>query len=91
MNYEVKHDVENDLFKIDKEGVTAYLSYSVIGDTINFNSTFTPSELRGKGLAKLIVEKAFDFALEENLKVTSSCSYVVRFVHQNDEYQKLMK
>jgi predicted GNAT family acetyltransferase len=91
MNYEVKHDIENNLFKIDLEGKTAYLSYMVSGDTINFNSTYTPHDLRGEGLAKLLVEKGFDFAREKNLKVTSSCSYVVKCVNQNDDYKELMK
>jgi len=91
MSYEVIHDKENERFKIDIEGETAYLSYSVFGDTINFNSTYTPPKLREKGLARLIVEKAFEFARDEKLKVTSGCSYVVKFVHQNDEYKGLMK
>jgi len=91
MIYEVIHDIENERFKIDLEYETAYLSYSVMGDTINFNSTYTPPVLRGKGLARLIVEKAFEFAREEELKVTSGCSYVVRFVHQNVEYKEIMK
>ena len=91
MNCEVIHDKKKKLFKIDIEEETAYLSYSVAGDTINFNSTYTPPKLRGKGLARFIVEKAFDYAVKEKLKVTSGCSYVVRFVHQNDDYKKLMK
>lgn len=88
---EVKHDIQNERFIIEVEDEKAYLSYSINGDTINFNSTYTPPTLRGMGLARLVVEKAFDFAKGENLKVTSNCSYVIKFVDENDEYKNFMK
>jgi hypothetical protein len=91
MDYQVKHDKNKERFIIESGGDTAFVSYSVYGDTINFNSTYTPSALRRKGLAKLLVEKAFEYARENNLKVTSGCSYVLTFVQQYEGYKELMK
>ncbi len=90
MDIEVKNDKENERFVAEVEGHKAYLSYNIINDKINFSSTFTPPELRGKGIAKIIVEYAFNYAKENNLKVIPICSYVQAFVERNDNYKDLL-
>ena len=90
MNIEVKHDKENERFVAEVRGDKAYLSYNIINNKINFSSTFTPPESRGKGIAKIIVEYAFNYAKENNLKVIPSCSYVQAFVKRNDKYKNLL-
>ena len=91
MEFMVEHDTKNERFKINSGGESAFVSYSVSGDTINFNSTYTPLTLRGKGMAAVIVRKAFEYAREKNYKVTSGCSYVLAFVQRNAEYKYFMK
>lgn len=91
MEFEVEHDNELKKFKIVSGGETAYVSYSVAGDTINLNSTYTPKLLRGKGLAAVLVKKAFEYARDKNYKVTSGCSYVLAFVQRNSDYKQFMK
>ncbi len=90
MNIEVKHDKENERFVAEVEGDKAYLSYNIINDKIDFSSTYTPPESRGKGIAKIIVEYAFNYARENNLKVIPTCSYVQAFVKRNDKYKNLL-
>jgi predicted GNAT family acetyltransferase len=90
MNIEVKNDKENERFVAEVEGQKAYLSYNIFDDKINFSSTFTPPELRGKGIAKIIVEYAFNYAKDNNLNVIPTCSYVQAFVEQNDNYKDLL-
>jgi predicted GNAT family acetyltransferase len=90
MNIEVKNDKENKRFVAEVEGQKAYLSYNIFDDKINFSSTFTPPELRGKGIAKIIVEYAFNYAKDNNLNVIPTCSYVQAFVEQNDNYKDLL-
>ncbi len=87
---EVKHDKENESFVADVEGHKAYLSYNIINDKIDFSSTFTPPELRGNGIAKIIVEYAFNYAKANKLKVIPTCSYVRAFVERNDNYKYLL-
>jgi len=87
---EVKHDKENERFVTEVEGDKAYLSYNIINDKIDFSSTYTPPESRGKGIAKIIVEYAFNYAKENNLKVIPTCSYVKAFVERNDNYKDLL-
>lgn len=90
MNIEVKHDKENERFVAEVEGDKAYLSYNIFNDKINFSSTFTPPESRGKGIAKIIVEYAFNYAKGNNLKVIPTCSYVKAYVNRNDKYKDLL-
>ena len=90
MDIEVKHDKENERFVAEVEGQKAYLSYNIFDDKINFSSTFTPPELRGKGIAKIVVEYAFNYAKKNNLKVIPICSYVQAFVERNNNYKDLL-
>jgi len=90
MDIEVKHDKENDRFVAEIEGNKAYLSYNVYDDIIDLSYAFTPTELRGKGIAKIVAEYAFNYAKENNLKVIPSCSYVRAFVKRNENYKDLL-
>jgi len=90
MNIEVKHDKENDRFVAEIEGHKAYLSYNVYDDIINLLYAYTPPELRGKGIAKIVVEYAFNYAKANNQKVIPTCSYVQAFVERNDNYKDIL-
>ncbi len=90
MDVEVTNDKENECFVAEVEGDRAYLSYSISDNEINFYRTFTPPESRGKGIAKIIVEYAFNYAKENNLKVIPTCSYVQAFVERNDKHKDLL-
>ncbi len=87
MDVEVKHDKDNERFVAEIEGHEAYLSYDLFADKINFSFVYTPRELRSKGVAKIIVEHAFNYAKENNLKVIPTCSYVRAFVERYDSYK----
>ena len=90
MNIEVIHDKEKQRFYTFVDSYEALLDYGLDGDTMNFYHTYTPPELRGKGLAKIVVEYAFNYAKKNNLKVIPSCSYVRAFVKRYDEYKDLL-
>jgi len=90
MDIEVKHDKENKCFVAEIDGHKAYLSYNVFDDIIDLSYAFTPPELRGKGIAKIVVEYAFNYAKEKDLKVIPTCSYVQAFVERNDNYKNLL-
>ena len=90
MDIEVKHDKENERFVAEIEGHKAYLSYNVFNDIIDLSYAYTPPELRGRGIAKIVVEHAFKYAKENNLKVIPTCSYVQAFVERNNNYKNLL-
>ena len=90
MDITVIHDIENERFVADINGDKAYAVYNLQGDIINLNSTFTPPHLRGRGIAKTIMETVFKYARENNLKVHPICSYVKTFVSRNQEYADIV-
>lgn len=90
MDIEVNHDEKNKRFVAEIEGYEAYLSYNVFNNIIELSYAYTPPEIRGKGIAKFVVEYAFDYAKANNLKVIPTCSYVQAFVEKNDNYKSLL-
>ncbi len=92
MDFVVRHDKGNQLFVTAADGKEAYLRYSLKGnDTIDFIYTYVPNELRGKGLAAVVVKEGFKYAEENNLKVIPTCPYVRTFLERHPEYQKFIK
>jgi predicted GNAT family acetyltransferase len=90
MDIEIKHDKKSKRFVAEFEGYEAYLSYNVVNDIIDLIYAYTPPEIRGKGIAKIVAEYAFNYAKENNLKVIPTCSYVQAFVERNDKYKNLL-
>jgi uncharacterized protein len=80
---EVRHEETEHRFVATVDGVDAYLLYAPLGDgRVDFRSTYSPPELRGRGVAAVIVKKALEWARGEELEVVPSCSYVQRYLER---------
>lgn len=86
---DVKHDPEGGRFYLEADGGEARLSYRRDGDVLDFVSTFTSPELRGRGLAAEVVRAGFEYAKAEGKKVRPSCPYVDTFLRRNPQYREL--
>ncbi len=86
---EVIHDKENHSFVIKIENASSYVSYSLSGKMMELYTTYTPPQLRGRGLAEKVVKAALEYAKENNLKVVPTCSYVRVFIQRHPEYKSL--
>lgn len=87
MDGDVVHDKENSLFfvKLTNDGGKAVLEYEKIdSSTLDFYHTGVPVSHRGQGIAKHLVKAGFDYAISEKLKVKPTCSYVLKYVNEND-------
>lgn len=83
MSIDVRHDEAGQRFVADVDGYEAYLMYGMLGDgRVDFRSTFSPPELRGRGVAGEIVAKALTWARGEGLTVVPSCSYVAKYLEK---------
>jgi predicted GNAT family acetyltransferase len=80
-DYEVKHQVEEDLFYIPLPDTNrAFIKYRYLnsladGGQVDFYSTFVPEDYRDKGLAAKLVKTAFAWADEQKLSIKASCWY----------------
>jgi uncharacterized protein len=86
---EVRHNEAAHRYEIEIEGHLAVAEYETRQDRQVFTHTLVPVELRGRGLAELLVRRALDDARAAGRKVVPECSYVARFIEKNQEYAGL--
>ncbi|MBD8026507.1 N-acetyltransferase [Ureibacillus sp. Re31] len=55
-------------------------------DIMDMKHTYVSDVLRGQGVAKKLLDKAADYARENNLKMNAICSYVVSAFEKSDTY-----
>lgn len=71
-------------FVISCEGGEAVLAYRLFNNgtqpAIDFNSTYVPPELRGKGLAEKLIRTGIKWAKEQGYELHASCWYAAKFI-----------
>ena len=81
---QVHHDQEGQIFTLDIDGHRAYLKYYTLSpDTVNLASTVVPPELGGKGVAKILADAAFSWAVDNKLKMKLSCWYLSGYLKRH--------
>lgn len=71
-------------------GSKAYLRYKVEENIMQLIETYTPPEYRGRGLAKMMMDKAVQYAVEKGLKVLPICSYALHYFIKNVDKRRLL-
>ncbi len=88
---QVKHSKTSKWFFIRLgRGKAAYLKYSIRDNVMSLDSTYTPEEFRGRGLARRLVEEAIKYARENGLKIKPVCSYAVYFFKKYPQYSDVL-
>ena len=83
---EVHHDPEARRFFASVDGEESYMIYQEKDEsTVDFLSTFTPPGLRGRGIARHVVNAALAWARSGNKDVIPSCWYVRRILENEQE------
>lgn len=79
-------------FYIEENGSTiAELEYVYAGpDKIIINHTEVNTGQEGKGLGKLLVKAAIDFARAKHLKIMPLCPYAKSIFDKSDEYNDVL-
>lgn len=80
----VIHLADESRFVINSDGAQAVLAYELMDEgnvpRCNFNNTYVPPELRGKGLAEKLVRHGLNWAKKADYEVEASCWYVQKFL-----------
>ena len=80
---------ENEFYIVFNEK-KAKLVYEIKNGVLDIKKVFVPKEKRGKGLAKKLTKKCFEYAKENKLKVKLTCSYVKnKFMPEHKNYQNI--
>jgi predicted GNAT family acetyltransferase len=90
MNIEVKHDEAAHRFFCVVEGHECAADYDVRGDIIDIHRTFVHPDLRGRGIAEILMKAFSDYAAASGLKVFPSCSYAVLYYKRHSEYAAVL-
>lgn len=81
---DVQHLPGEHKFVISSDGGEALLAYRLFNNggkaAIDFNSTYVPSEFRGKGLAEKLVRAGIKWAKEHGYELHASCWYAAKFI-----------
>jgi len=84
---DVNHFKDMSEFRIEVSGHSpAYLRYTKNGESeVDLFTTVVPSSMEGKGVAKLLVRAAIDFARDSNLSVVPTCWYVDGYLKRHPQ------
>ena len=88
----ILHDAKNKVFELNfKENLEkGYISYAFVDETtLDLQHTFVPESLRGRGIAKELAKYAFEYVVNNDLKMKLSCTYLDKYFkeHPLPEYQ----
>jgi predicted GNAT family acetyltransferase len=87
----VRHEPDRHRFVLETSGGAAVLEYRQVGaDKLAYYRTFVPTELRGRGIASVIADRALRHARDAGLKVIPSCPFVATYIDRNPEYRELV-
>ena len=76
------------LIRNDEGKRVAEMTYAITGDSeFTVDHTEVNEQLRGKGVAKRLLEAAAEHARENNLKIHASCPFANRQLRSNPEYK----
>ncbi len=77
-------------FEIERDGLIAYLEYTLSGDVLGLIHSEVPEALRGQGLASELARTALDWARENHKKVDVICPSVAAYLKANPKYSDLV-
>ena len=86
----VRHNATAHRYEAVVEGHLSVCEYENAGDRMVFTHTLVPPELRGRGIAELLVRAALADARAVGRKVVPACSYVAKFIERHKEFQDLV-
>ena len=91
---QVVHNETDHEFSLSYDGhQPAYLRYRYLGpDSVQMYTTVVPDSLGGRGVAKILANTAFDWAVAHNLKMSLTCWYLSGYLkrHPREDMEKLV-
>jgi uncharacterized protein len=87
----VRHNAAESRFEAEVDGGMSVADYVLRNGEMVMTHTYTPPELRGRGIAEKMVRAALDYARAEKLRVVPACSYVDIYIQRHPEYRSLVE
>jgi predicted GNAT family acetyltransferase len=91
MDFEVHRDDAGRRYYAEIDGHEARILFAPAGDrTLDFQHTQVAPELRGRGVANLLVKHALDDVRVRGERIIATCPFVKSFIAKHPEYQDLV-
>ena len=94
MNYEEKILKVNDALhrlELEIEGSIAFIEFKLSNEKLFLIHTEVPPELEGKGAGSAIVQKALQYAKDNNYKVVPICAFVQGYLKKHKEWDDIVE
>jgi uncharacterized protein len=86
------HEPERNRFSATVEDVLSVLEYSLNGrGVMTIEHTRVPPAVGGRGIASDLTRAAFDYALNQDLKIIPACNYAAVWVRRHPEFEYLLR
>ena len=76
--------------EIERNGLIAYLEYTLAGNVLALIHTEVPKDLQHLGLASALAERALNWAREKGYKIDVICPFVHQYLSHHPEYADLV-
>lgn len=73
-----------------EDGSKAYVATETAGNTLRILETYVPESHRGRGYARMLIEKVIDYAKKSGLKILPICSYAIGYFMKNSEAREVL-
>lgn len=85
-------EIKNNMAYIKEDSkIVSYITFPPVKENVvNINKTFTSTDKRGQGLAKVVMDDLYDYLKENNLKAILSCSYAVVYFERNKDKRDVL-
>ena len=83
-------ETENKISCLNEGEEIGFIKWNQNDDkTITVTTTYVNPNYRGLGIAGTLVEKIFEFALDNGVKIIPLCSYVKKVFESSEKYNKV--
>jgi predicted GNAT family acetyltransferase len=76
-------------FELEVKGSIAYIDYKLSHQLLFLIHTEVPAALRGTGVGSLIVQKALEYAKENDYKIVPICPFVQSYLKRHPEWKQV--
>lgn len=93
MNYEdqkLKINATSGRLELEIDGNTAFIEYKLSEPKLFLIHTEVPTALEGKGVGKAIVQKALEYARDNEFKVVPRCTFVQSYLKRHKEWNDII-
>lgn len=60
----------------------AYVLYTIVGKTLTVTKTYTSDNLRGRGIARMLMDDVMSYARKNGYHVEATCSYAIEYLEK---------